>query len=316
MNSENSVNNFLTLIEKDFKAEVIAAEIAEHGVPVDQIVMMMLGAGKRSFRKEIDSVEDELFDYDRKEHIIVKAVREGLYDMLPEGLFDPATAHKSIHTEKEIIASIKQRREEERNARTFFLPFEAAINHLRIQLALYENRLDKSSHYNDLVSVFAGQWKIFNYLDEQQANIFLHLIPIIHDLRDDHSAIETILEMMFLLPVKISMRMQASYHPLQPVISQLNKENILGVNITTGNIIYMSGEDEIVITIGPMHNSMLKEFMQGEKKAIALELLCDYLLPIHVDIVTEFVLNEQDKTTRLADKENDYNCVLGSDTYL
>jgi hypothetical protein len=65
-----------------------------------------------------------------------------------------------------------------------------------------------------------------------------------------------------------------------------------------------------------MHNEELKQFMPGETRNKILELLCDYLLPVHVDIVTEFELSPKDKTTRLADAVNDYNSNLGASTYL
>jgi type VI secretion system protein ImpH len=307
---------FLGSIEKDIKAEVIAAEMVEHGIPADLVLLLYLGGSTRPFRKDVGKIEDELLDYDRQEYVIIKALREGLYDMLPEAMFHQVAAHKSTATEKEIIQAMRQRQKEERDARTFFLPFEAGINHLRILMALYENRLDKRKHYNDLVNIFSSHWTIFQYLDERQADIFLHLIPVMHDLRDDYTAIEKIMEMMFLLPVKITLRQQAPYQPFDPIISLMDESSLLGVNLTTGNAVYVSGEDEILITIGPMHNSMLKAFIQGGTNGIILELLSDYLLPAHVDLVTEFALDEGDKVMRLADGVKDYNCVLGEETYL
>jgi len=307
---------FLGSIEKDIKAEVIAAEMVEHGIPADLILLLDLGGSTRPFRKDVSKIEDELLEYDRQEYVVIKALREGLYDMLPEALFHLVAEHKSNKTEKEIIQAIRQRQKEERDARTFFLPFEAGINHQRILMALYENKLDKRTHYNDLVNIFSNHWTIFQYLDERQADVFLLLIPVIHDLRDDFSAIEKIMEMMFLLPVKITLRQQAPYQPFDPIISLMDESSVLGVNLTTGNAVYVSGEDEILISIGPMQNSMLKTFMQGGTNGIILELLCDYLLPAHIDLVTEFELSEVDKATRLADGVKDYNCVLGGNTYL
>ena len=149
--------------------------------------------------------------------------------MLPEGLFHHPSPHRSAYTEKEIILSIQQRKAEELSARKFFLPFEATINYLRMQMAAYENRLDKRTHYNELVSIFQDHWEIFRYLDPRQADLFLHLIPIMHDLRDNHPVIETIMEMMFDLPVKISLRIQLPSHPPEPILSIMG-DSILGVD--------------------------------------------------------------------------------------
>src|SRR5664279_4835889 len=133
MKSRNFPNSLANSLESDFKAEVIAAEMVENNIPADRIMILMLGGLQRTFRRDVDSVTEEIFDYDHKEYFLVKTHKEGMYDMLPEGLFHHAESNKSSKTEKEIIASIKQRRVEERNARRFFLPFEAALNHLRIQ---------------------------------------------------------------------------------------------------------------------------------------------------------------------------------------
>ncbi|MEO6844371.1 MAG: type VI secretion system baseplate subunit TssG [Ginsengibacter sp.] len=308
----NSLTNSLDI---DFKAEVIAAEMVENNTPMDRIMILMLGGLQRSFRKDVSSVTEEISDYDHKGYFLVKTPKEGLYDMLPEGLFHHAEPDKSVKTDKEIIASIKQRRIEQRDARRFFLPFEAAINHLRIQMALYENMLDKNSHYDDTLKIFAEHWSIFQYLDTRQSNLFLHLLPILHEIRDEHQVIESIMEMIFQLPVDIQLRDQLPQKPARAIVSQLG-DSLLGVDFTTGNALYASGEDEILIHLGPLGIEELQQFMPGAINNKILEQLCDYFLPVHIDIVIDFELNEKDKIFRLDDGMNDYNSTLGLSTYL
>ena len=310
----DSAHTILCNFHEDFKAETIAAELAEQGKNIDQILVQMLGSLKRTFSNDVRAVETDILE-NHAEYTIIKAAREGIYDMLPESLFHHPTAHKTARSEQEVIKAIKRRREEELNARKFFLPIEATINYLRIEMALYENRLDKRTHYDDLVQLFAGHWEIFQYLDPEQANIFLHLIPIIHDIRDDHPRVQEIMEMMFKEAVDISVRNQ---HPLNPDDTMASRlaESVLGVNLTTGNIGFDEGIDEIVIAIGPMESVSYREFMPGRRNARILQLLCDYLLPVHADIVTKFELVEKDRQARLADNLSDSNSVLGQDMVL
>jgi len=311
-----SLSNILAdTFDTDFKAEVVAAELINNAVPAEQIMILMLGSMKRSFRKDVDEVSEELSDYNNKEYTIITTHKEGIYDMLPEGLFHSPTLPKSATTQKDIIDNIKKHRVEERNARRFFLPYEAAINHLRIQMALYESRLDKGAHHNELVDIFKGYWKIFKYLDTDQSNVFLQVLPLIHDIRDDYEVAATIFELIFSLPVKIYGRQQQVIKVGTPVFSNLD-DTILGINTTTGNEFYNGGEDEVIINIGPIDNHHLSEFAEGKPNNKILELLCDYLLPVHIDIITQFELYETDKTTRLADKEKDHNSTLGLSTYL
>lgn len=315
MKSEPFPITFLSNLEKDFKAEVIAAELVEHGTPEERIVIQLLGAMKRSFRKDVEAVKNEVSEYDDKEYVLIQTPREGFYDMLPEGLFHQPAAHKAAQTEREIIKIMKLRREEEQNARRFFIPFEAALNHLRVQMALYENRLDKRTYYTELANIFSSQWEIFQYLDTRQADLFLHLIPILHDIRDNHPVIETIMEMMFDLPVQLHLRTQLPLHPPEPIISKLG-DSTLGIDATTGNGLYYEGVDEIVIKIGPVTGEVFQQFMPGKPYATIMELLCDYLLPVHLDVITEFVLDKSDKRLRFADEANTFNATLGADTYL
>ena len=300
---------------EDFKAEVVAAEMVEAGTPIEQILIRMLGSLKRTYRKDIESVEEVFSEVDYTNYTIINTPKEGLYDMLPEGLFHSVSLHQSLTSQNEIIKIIKLHREEEESARRFFSPFEMAINHLRIELALYENRLDKSAHYPDFADIFADNWEIFNYMDAVQANIFVQLLPIIHDLRDNYPMAETIFELILQLPVRITAARRKPILIDNPAISTMD-DCALGVNMTTGNVLFDDGEDEISIKIGPMNKTQLQKFMPGTKQSKVFELLCDYLLPVHLDVATEFELLDADKICILADGDDADNSVMGFSTYL
>ena len=315
MKSSSNSSPFDESLRTDFKAEVVAAEMVDNGTPLELILILMLGGAKRPYRKDVGEITPEISEYDHKEYIHVKTHKEGLYDMLPEGLFHSPTLPKSVNSEEDIIAGLKKHHIEEANARKFFLPYEASINELRIQMALYENRLDKRLTSTDMVDIFAQQWAIFKWLDARQANVFLHLLPLIHDVRDDYRVAEKIFELIFLLPVQINIQQQRPVQIEDPIFSSFS-DTVLGVNFTTGNREFFTGEDEIIISIGPMQNSALKEFMSGGNNEKILELLCDYLLPVHLDVNVEFKLTDADKTSRLADTVNDFNSTLGLSTYL
>jgi type VI secretion system protein ImpH len=314
--SDAAINNMMVdVLHSDLKAEVIAANMIENGVSPDKILIQMLGGGKRTFRKDVEEIEEELSEYDHKEYIHIKTHKEGIYDMLPEGLFHRPTLPKSATTHAEIIKALKRHKDEEKQARVFFLPFESAINDQRIQLALNESLLDIRLSDNKLVEVFSSEWEIFRYLDARQSNIFLFLLPLLHDIRDNYEIAALMFELILQVPVNISLQAQPPIKNKSAFSSALS-ECRLGVNFTTGNEVFYTGEDEIVVNLGPMENSLLNQYMPRGKKAKIVELLCDYFLPVHVDTSTELLLAGSDKNTRLADGVNDYNCVLGLCTFL
>ena len=56
--------------------------------------------------------------------------------------------------------------------------------------------------------------------------------------------------------------------------------------------------------------------MPGKKNDTILQALCDYLLPIHVDVITHFELFGTEKAMRLADADNDFNSTMGLSTFI
>jgi len=301
--------------DHDYKAEVLAAELVESGLPIDRVLILMMGGKKRSYRKDADFAEEEFSGKDHNDYTIINTPKEGIYDMLPEALFHTVTLHDDFKSQAEIANFIKIHHQEEANARRFFIPFEIAINQLRIQLALLENRLDKRWNHSELPDIFAANWEIFNYLDQEQANVFVNLLPMVHYIRDDYQLAQGIMEMVLMTPVKITARRRRPVLIEDPMVSTM-EDCALGVNMTTGNIIFDDGENTLQIAVGPMPRQQLNRFIPGSKQHKVFELLCDYLLPVHLDITTEFELNPEDKICVLADGDDDGNSTMGFSTYL
>ena len=313
---EKKANTIVTdNFNTDLRAEVVAAELINNGISAEQLLILSLGPLKRSFRKDVADIRDELSDYNRKEYTLITTHKEGIYDMLPEGLFHAPAIPKSATTQKDIIDSIKRHRVEEANARRFFLPFESGIHFLAIQMALYESRLDKLLHYDELVNIFKPYWAIFKYLDGEQANVFLRIIPHIHEMKDDYKKTEALFEAIFSMPVTISSERRKPVRAVDPVVSGLG-DCILGIDMSTGNMVFDDGEDEIHISIGPMNSSDMNSFMPGNKNAEILEMLVDYFLPVHLDVHKNFLIEEAGKKARLSDGSADRNVTLGVDMFL
>lgn len=307
--------NLVDTFDTDYKASVMAAELIENETSPEEIIIIALGARKRAVRRDVSEIIDDAPDFNNKNYTVIRSHKEGIYDMLPQGLFHSAVVPKNATTTQEITESIKRHRTEELNARRFFLPFEAAINDLRVQMALYENRLDKGAHHDELVNIFKRYWDIFRLLDTAQSNIFLQVLPLIHDIRGNYPVVADVMEMILGVPVSVTPRYQQTRREGESNYSTLADARV-GVTLTTGNAFFYDGEDEILVKTGPLSNAQLKLFMPGEKDYKLLQQLCDYLLPVHLDIVFSFELLNRDKTTRLADKDNFFNSSLGLSTYL
>ncbi len=320
MNLTNVFEDELNGVATDFRAEVIAAEMIENNTPAERVLIVPLGAMNRPQNKDIESVITEVSGYDNKEYILIRTHKEGLYDKLPEGLFHNPISYANDKSEQQVIDGIRLHRVEEKTARLFFLPFDAALFSARVQIALYENQLDKKFHNNQLINIFSPHWQIFQHLNVLQSNIFLQFLPLIHSIRDDWQAIETLLELMFLSPAKLKLR--SLKKPAQTGIKKNNAQSeigkgSLGIDLTTGHPIDGGGFDEMVITFGPITAERVSAFTQKAGQEGIVRMLCDYLVPADLDIAIEYDLVESERSFLLPhNQQTTDNCSMGVSTYL
>src|SRR6478672_3774432 len=99
-----SVNTLST----DFKADVIAAELIENGVPAEDVILFPLGGFQRPFGKDVETISEDISNTDNKKYYLVKTHQDGIYDILPEGLFHEVLSTKDIKSEKEIADAIER----------------------------------------------------------------------------------------------------------------------------------------------------------------------------------------------------------------
>ncbi len=319
MNITDLFPDELNGIGTDFKAEVIAAEMIENNTHADKILIVPLGAMNRPQSKDIRSVTKEVSGYDNKEYILIQTNKEGLYDKLPEGLFHTYIPYSADKNEKRVTEGIKQHRIEEKVARTFFLPFDVALFDARVQIALYEYQLDKKFHNNHLINIFKPHWQIFQYLNVLQSNIFLQFLPLIHIIRDDWQAIETLFELLFLTPAKLLMQNQARQNKTDKnsVVHSAKSDNLLGFDIILGDAAEGAGFAEIEVTFGPMSAEGVKNFTVEQQQEKIVQLLCDYLLPADMDVVIKYDFIESDRSFILPEEgKTSNNCTIGVSSFL
>src|ERR1700712_905735 len=103
----------------ELNAETLFAELLQNGLGSNQLNISKNGAFKKLYRKDIDKA---FFDQDDQDTTIatVGINRDGIYDVLPEGLFhQPTSAGSGINTVA-MVAESRRLKEEEKKARLFF----------------------------------------------------------------------------------------------------------------------------------------------------------------------------------------------------
>ncbi len=120
---------------------------------------------------------------------------------------------------------------------------------------------------------------------------------------------------MLQVPLKLTVQTQALQKVKSPIYSRLSKTR-LGTEMTTGNVRYREETGEVRIVVGPLIHKSFRSFMRGGHNKKILDSLCDYLLPVHLDVHVEILLQQTDRAMRLRREGVRGNCVLGQDTFL
>lgn len=302
-------------LSTDFKAVTVAAEMIEQElVKPDQIVISPVGPQKRAYSKEIANITKYESAYRGREITNIQINREGLYDMLPEGLFHRPPASSIMITEEQMIKDIVTRREEEKEARNFFAPMEAELYRLRTAIELYEGRLDRKNEYDDLINIFLKEWKEFNCFTKQQMVIFLQVLPVIHEHRNDLYFICNIIKMMFKVDVKLDYVVVDMKIPDEVAAAMDTKvgQGALGVNFIAGRA--SEKETELQITIGPADAQQILEFLPGSASSKAIEVMLSYFIPLQTSISTKFVMDASSQKMVIGGESA--NSCVGYTTYL
>ncbi|RPE05758.1 hypothetical protein EGT74_25685 [Chitinophaga lutea] len=271
-----NLNNFDT----DYKAAVLAAELVESGFDINNLFIWPAGNSRRNFSRDVQSVEWHHLEHAHKSLLCIKTSREGLYDMLPEGLFHQPVPYSSTRSTEEIIDQIKRYKEEEKQARRFFLPLEAELNLFRVLIELRENKIDKKNIYDDLIRIFHPGWEIFSLLDQQQANIFLHMLPFLHEAKSDLTKLEHLLSLLLQMPARIAFEPAG---PLKAETAARMGEAALGVDTICGEY-FDEGDEAMIIHIGPVSPHMALQLFPGERLEKIVRWLVAYFVPAETTV--------------------------------
>lgn len=283
-----NLNNFDT----DYKAAVLAAELVESGFDIDSLFIWPVGSSRRNFSKDVQSVEWHTPENGHRPLLCIKSSREGLYDMLPEGLFHQPVPYTSTRSTEEIIDQIQRYKEEEKAARRFFLPLEAEINLFRVLIELRENKIDKKNIYDDLIKIFHPGWEIFSLLDQQQANIFLHMIPFLHEAKSDIAKLENLLTLLLQMPAAITFEPAG---PQQAAHYSKAGECVLGVDMICGDM-FDEGDEAMTIHIGPVPPQKALQLFPGERLEKIVRWLVAYFVPAEITVRLQTDILPEERT--------------------
>lgn len=274
----------------DYKFEIVANEFLTNSDSKSAVFVKRRGGFQRSYSKEIADIQISESPLNDGKILNIELNQDGIFDHLPEELFH----HQSRHKQQEQLSFAQKHRnkkEEEKNSRAFFQPFENEFSSLLILLESYEkNLMDNNNDSEQVYSFFDDLSEKSNLKVSPSAklNFFYPLLPY---FRGDLKFLRYVLVSILLKPVSIQV-ISPNHSFNQAPIKEVG-QIILGSDSCLGK--YSEDKfDLIEITIHELHAKDTSLYLpEGESHKI-IKLLTQMILPIQTDytLTLEYSLRE------------------------
>jgi hypothetical protein len=282
----------------DLRAEVLAAEFLDSGILLDNISIRPKGTFRRTFSKDVLSAELYEQENAADTELEMEVSREGLYDMLPEGLFHQPDPEQSGFSLDLVVEGIQKTKKEEEEARRFFYAFEKEFYRSRIRIEYTERRgIDSlvgqrgdttgGRYERDL---FLRIWPELDRIDRDYRAALIQVLPRLHQIVGDVDL--TAFVMQKVIGEKVTINLQSAHTEFSPLADQsVLGDSYLGFDTYATRGYYME-VPAVTIAVGPIEHHFPQEFMPGGPAYDVVHLLAKYLLSAEMDYHIEPILQE------------------------
>ncbi|MDO6759142.1 hypothetical protein Q4566_02935 [Tamlana sp. 2_MG-2023] len=279
-----TVYDELSQIFQNLRAEVFVTEIeAKSSVQADDIVTSYQSTFNRSYRRDIIDVK-LVSNKKREERLQLNLARNGIYDLLPEGVFHKANQSGNAGT---FTSKRKQQKKEEEDARLLFSPIENELFRQRVDIEKKEKSIVRE--FRNLDDEFLMDfWKIDKSIPKVFAAKLIRLLPYAHQISGD-------LELTFLSLKKI-IDVEVGYKKTfetREVVLETSSENRLGVNFITKQDTLKIQQPVLHVTIQPDKKSEVDQFLGKNGLLDFVTIFYKFFIPMEYHIKTEIEVNKE-----------------------
>ena len=249
-----------------------------------------------------------------QEFLSVDISREGLYDMLPEGLFHASTPGSSEVDTETSVQRLEQHRREEREARKFFLPLEQEFYRQKIYLEYQEQQVFQAlAPGNQAFSFLRKLWNVPPDLPILQKFVFLYLGPHLHRIAGNLSLVQQCFELMLQVPLRIT----EEYREAVPLTEE-DTTRLGDIRLGDRSVLGDTLEDPwpyMLLTLGPVSGEQLLAFLEQAAMDRLIHFLAGYLLTLGTEYEVRLEVRDEDQSFVLAEDVS-FAGRLGYTTYL
>jgi len=274
----------------DLKMEFILGELLESGLEPDEVVINALGIFRRRYGKDIAGGEIREYKANKKQYLILDINRNGIYDLLPRGLFHQPQNRKNNITSSLAIEEYKLQKHVEQESRLFFLPFEQELYRLSLLLETEERK-----SIFDIQNVFRSEifiefWNIPSIFDERQTCNLLYILPMASFIVGNYPLTKLCLESILNDRIEI-----LDSPPLNHIVHQTASGGLNSIYLGVNFIIednYHDVASSLSVLVYPTVNEDIVSYLVGGEKWSMLQFMFDYFLPFDCDVTTHIISGE------------------------
>ena len=299
----------------DIKAEVLMADLVLEGFTDSDFLVFFDSLFKRGYSKDILKADKTVIN-DVQETMAIYLSRDGLYDLLPEGLFH--TSPESALTSGDGMASDSRKESKtEKETRRFFQPFENEFFYQRVQLEIKERSiLEKLNDYS-LDDFFLDFWKINRSLPKELIIKLSAMLPFVKDIAGDFEMTASCLGAILREEVTYTLRHTTAHKKAtgssDPETDYSLGRAELGRTFITDGLSFESCKI-IRFVIGPLTHTGIEPYLKNGEITQFIECFCSFFLPLEMDY--EFDVNMQKELQSFVLDNDKAQAVMGYSTII
>ncbi len=280
--------------ENTLNAEAYCASVLEHGIHLKQLDFKFKSAFRKTYRTDIEKVKID--DEAPSVHFTLDINRNGIYDILPDGIIHQSAGRRRTIGTKGMLAEHTRFKKEEQDARKFFAPIEREIFLYSIFSELEERKILTEIERGELSNEWFQFWGISSKeLPNPEAAIMLRLMSYAKVLKGNIHL--TSLALSLILQKKVTSSIETiikKYGDSQ--FEPLGKAR-LGLITTTQN----KAENILIwkITIHDLKTNELDTFHKNKPFGKLIERFRELFIPLDIDAEFHFKVNENIKLQKL-----------------
>lgn len=306
MKDLTAIKESINDLSYDIKAEIVVADLLENGLNQNEYEIFPDGLFRRRFKKDVSHAE--LIELNNGQPIIgIHITRESLYDSLPEAIFH-GPPDPGLNTGHEMARASKTQKMEEKECRSFFLPFENELFFQRVQLELSERKILQRFSDNLFNDIFPEFWNLDRSLPKDLVSKLMLFLHYSHQFIGNFELTSRALEVILNEPVAVNLIYRNACVNSSDYFFAQN-QSVLGSTFLGLDMICGSTPEEkypeMQFMIGPLANTRIEDYLENGPIKKFLDVFYSYFVPLDRLATTlikgyadrqEFILSDRGQT--------------------